>query len=347
MKKRHLVAALVTLLSLTLVQPLWARGVAVTLAEVQSTSISERLYATGSLEAGASTQVRTQVSGRITQLNLTDGRYVESGQLLVQLDDREVQARLLQAQVHLSETERQLARDRRLEASQSISQDQLQAREAEVASARAQVQALQTEAERYQIRAPFSGFLGEHDLTPGQLLDAGQTLTTLDDLSQMRVDFALAERHLARIQPGQRLLAQVLAWPEETFEGQIASIGTRIDPNTRNLQIRGRIDNPDQRLRPGMLVTLTLETAERTTLMVPARSLTYNRDEKAVFLVNDQGQVQRRVVETGLTRAHHIEITAGLEAGEKVIDQGVVKVREGTQVRVVEAPLTNDSRDAS
>lgn len=337
MKKYLIFPGLACVLCALIVQTAWARGVAVTLAEVEALPISERLYATGNLEAGSSTEIRAQVSGRIVELNMKTGQQVEAGELLVQLDDREPQARLLQAEVSLREAQRQLQRYQRLAATQSIPQDQLDAQQASVDNAQAQLQALQAEVERYAIRAPFSGFLGEQDLTPGMLLDAGQTLTTLDDLSQMQIRFSLAERHLSKIAQGQNLTAQVHAWPDQDFQGELVSIGTRIHASTRNLQLRGRIDNPDLKLRPGMLASLTLELEPRMTLMVPARSLSYEGRNKYVFQVNQDNQVVRRAVEIGLTRARQIEIISGLNPGDQVIDQGVVKVREGTQVRVVES----------
>lgn len=329
--------AVALLLSFLALHTAYAQGPAVTLFSVEETEMSHRLYATGTLQSRYSTELRTQVTGRITELNMEDGAYVEQGELLVRLDDREPQARLLQAEVDLREAQRQLARFQRLEASQSISQDQLDQQQARVDNVQAQILAAQAEVERYRILAPFSGFLGEQDLTPGMLLDSGQVLTTLDDLSQMRVNFSLAERHLSLLASGQRIQAEVLAWPEQSFQGEVVSLGTRIDPVTRNLPVRGRLDNPDQLLRPGMLATLTLETTPRPTLLVPSRSLTYDGSEKAVFLIDSEGQAQRRLVETGTPRAEYIEITAGLEAGDQVVDEGVVKVREGIRVRVIEA----------
>ncbi len=312
-----------------------AQGVAVTLAQAETTYLSEHLYATGRLEARNSTEIRTQVTGRVVEHHLEDGALVQAGQLLVQLDDREPQARLLQAQVTLREAERQLLRDQQLKARQVISADQLAQQQAAVDNAQAQVLAAQAEVDRYRLVAPFSGMLGNQDLTTGMLLDSGQTLTTLDDLSQMRVEFALAERHLSRAQPGQTLKARVSAWPDQEFTGELSTLATRLDPNTLNLQARGLIANPDLQLRPGMLASITLQTSPRLTLMVPARSLSYSGSEKFVFIVDENQQVSRQPVEIGLTRARAIEITSGLSPGDQVIDQGVVKVREGMRVRVV------------
>lgn len=329
--------ALSLLLGLLVLHPAYAREPAVTLASVQETQLSQRLYATGTLEARRSTKIRTQVAGRIMETKLQDGAYVETGDLLVQLDDREVRARLLQAQVTLREAQRQLERYQRLQVSQSISQDQLDAQQAAVDTAEAQMLAMQAELERYRILAPFSGHLGEQELTTGMLLDAGQTLTTLDDLSRMRIDFSLAEKHLSLLAQGQAITAQVAAWPDQDFQGELVSLGTRIDPVTRNLPVRGLLENPEGKLRPGMLASLTLYSDPRTALMVPARSLTYSAQEKAVFMLDSEGKVTRKVVEIGSTHAEQIEITQGLQAGDRVIDQGVVKLREGMQVRVVES----------
>lgn len=331
--KKHLVRLLPALLLGLFVTSVPARELTVTLTEARTQTISQSLYASGTLRAWQSTDLRTQVSGRVVVLNLQEGSWVEQGQLLIQLDDREPRSRLQQAQVSLREARRQLERFQQLQQSQSISQDQLDAQQATVDATQAQLVALQAEVERYRITAPFSGFLGEHNITHGMLLDSGSMITTLDDLSQMRVDFALAERHLSQLQPGLPLQASTPAWDEQTFHGELKSIGTRIDPTTRNLSLRGQLANPQQQLRPGMLVSLTLQTRSRDALLVPTRSLTFSGQEKAVFVVNAQGIAQRRVVEVGATQADWAEILSGLEAGEQVVDQGVVKVRDGARVR--------------
>ncbi|WP_162299760.1 efflux RND transporter periplasmic adaptor subunit [Marinospirillum perlucidum] len=308
------------------------REVSVTLTQVTRQVISEQLYATAGLEAGQSQQLRSQASGRITRITHQSGDFIEAGALLIQLDDRLARANHEEARVQLQEDQRLLQRYQRLHASQSLSQDQLDSQIAAVAIAKARFQAAATQLEDYQIRAPFSGFLGQFDWTSGMLIDAGQELTTLDDLSSMQVDFALAEKHLAQVAPGQTITARVPAWPEEEFAGQVISVATRLDPQTRQLAVRARINNPEQRLRPGMLANLTLATQPRQALMIPARSLTYSADEKAVYLRDDEGLARRQTVETGLIRSEQLEITAGLEAGQWIVDQGVVKVREGVRL---------------
>lgn len=331
--KKHPLGLLLALLLSLNTTPLLAREVAVTLIEAKTQQISQHLYASGTLRAWQSTDLRTQVSGRVLTLQLQENSPVKQGQLLIQLDDREPRSRLVQSEVNLREAQRQLKRFQQLQQSQSISQDQLDAQQAAVDTAQAQHLAIQAEIERYRILAPFTGFLGEHNITKGMLLDSGSLITTLDDLSQMRVDFSLAERHLSLLQPGLPLQANTPAWPDQTFSGELLSIGTRIDPTTRNLSLRGRLANPQQQLRPGMLVSLELETRNRNALIVPARSLTFSGQEKAVFVINEQGVAQRRIVEVGATQAEWAEILSGLEAGEQVVDQGVVKVRDGIRVR--------------
>lgn len=334
MSIHRLLPALLLLLCSPLLQ---AQGTAVTLAEVRQDQFAQQLYASGTLRAWQSTDLRTQVSGRIITLALDEGAWVEKGQLLIQLDDREARSRLLQNEIGLREAERQLTRFQRLRTTQSISQDQLEAQAAQVDILQAQLLSAQAELEHYRITAPFSGYLGQHQMTEGMLLDSGSLITTLDDLSRMRVDFTLAERHLNQLHSGLLLQAASQAWPDRAFPGELINLGTRIDPVTRNISLRGQLDNSGGLLRPGMLVSLSLETAERQALLVPARSLTFSGAEKAVFVVSPDGIARRRVVEVGATWAEWAEILSGLEIGEKVIDQGVVKIRDGMPVRPVQS----------
>jgi len=314
--------------------------VTVTLTKAHKQKISQYLYASGTLRAWQATDLRTQVSGRVVSLKLQENGWVEQGQLLILLDDREPRSRLRQAEVSLREAQRLLERYQRLQKNQSISQDQLETQQAVADTAQAELLALQAEVERYRITAPFSGYLGEHNITTGMLLDSGSLITTLDDLSQLRVDFSLAERHLSLLKPGLPLQATTPAWEDQLFEGVLHSIGTRIDPVTRNLSLQGRLTNPQQQLRPGMLINLTLQARSREALLIPARSLTYDGQEKAVFVVNEKGIAQRRTVEVGATQAEWVEILSGLEAGEQLVDQGVVKVRNGIQVRTLKPDFT-------
>lgn len=337
MNIRLLLPALLLLLCSPLLQ---AASTAVTLAEVRQDQFAQQLYASGTLRAWQSTDLRPQVSGRITRLALEEGAWVEKGALLLQLDDREARSRFLQNEINLREAERQLNRFQRLRSTQAISQDQLEAQAAQVDILRAQLLFAQAELERYRITAPFSGYLGQHQLTEGMLLDSGSLITTLDDLRHMQVDFTLSERHLNHLRTGLALKAASLAWPDHSFPGEISGLGTRIDPVTRNISLRGKLDNSGGLLRPGMLVSLTLETARRQALIVPARSLTFSGREKAVFVVSTDGVAKRRVVEVGATRAEWAEILSGLEVGEQVIDQGVVRVRDGMQVQ----PLLPDEQ---
>ncbi|WP_416886448.1 efflux RND transporter periplasmic adaptor subunit [Marinospirillum sp.] len=318
----------------------WAQGprVAVTLTQPEVRAIHQPLFASGRLQALHSLELKAEVSALVLAHQLEDGAEVEAGQLLVQLDDRRLQAQQRQVQANLNEATQQLARFERLIQTQAITQEQLSSQQARVESLLAEQQALSAERERYRILAPFSGHLGEQDLVVGQLVDNGARLTTLDQLDPLRVDFTLAEQHLAHLYPGQSLQVQVAAWPETNFSGAIHSIGTRIDPTTGQLQIRGRLANPDLQLRPGMFAQIQLQIRPREALTVPVSSLSYNGPEVAVFVMDASQQVRRRLIEVGRVTADWAEVLSGLNADEQIIHQGVVKVRDGMFVRPVMAP---------
>lgn len=318
----------------------WAQAprVAVTLTQPEIRSIHQPLFASGRLQAQQSVDIKAEVSALVLAHQLEDGAQVEAGQLLVQLDDRRLQAQQRQVQANLNEATQQLARFERLIQTQAITQEQLSSQQARVESLRAEQQALSAERERYRILAPFQGHLGEQDLVVGQLVDNGTRLTTLDQLNPLRVDFTLAEQHLAHLYPGQPFQVRVAAWPETDFEGAIQSIGTRVDPSTGQLQIRGRLANPDLQLRPGMFAQIQLQIRPREALTVPVSSLSYNGPEVAVFVINASQQVQRRLIQVGRITADWAEVISGLQADEQIIHQGVVKVRDGMFVRPVTAP---------
>lgn len=306
----------------------------VTVTQVQQGVIDQPLDATGRLTALRRMDLRAEVTAKVVTHQLVDGARVEQGQLLVQFDDRRLRTQERQLHIQLDEANSQLARYQRLILTQAITQEMLQQQQARVASLRTELEALQVELARYQLHAPFQGDLGAHQLIAGQLVDAGSVLTHLDQLDVMQVEFTLPERYLPHLNVGQIFNLEVLARPGHSWQGEIDHLSTRIDPRSGQILLRGRLDNPEHLLRPGMSAHVRLHIAPRLGLTVPVQSLVYFGSDVAVFVVDEMQRVQRRQVQLGRVTAHWAEILSGLEAGESLVHHGVVRMREGLVVRV-------------
>ena len=165
-------------------------------------------------------------------------------------------------------------------------------------------------------------------------MQPGDTITTLDDISLIKVDFSIAENHLASVAKGQTLSASSVAYPGEEFIGKISNIDTRLDPISRSIRVRATIDNQDNRLRPGMLLTVIVEKRVLNTLVLPEKALVPVQDKQYVYVVKDNVAHQTEVV-IGERRPGLVQIVSGLNKGDEVITEGTLRVRDQSPVNVL------------
>lgn len=309
----------------------------VTAFPVTATTLQQSLMALGNLKANQSVDIAPQINGRIVALHLRDGVSVKSGQLLVELDDREQEAITAQARIAFEDAQRQLDYMEALINSKAISVEQLKAQRATVDRLAAALQAELAILDHYTLEAPFAGMLSFHEQSVGALVNAGTVLTTLDDLSTMKLTFDLPENTLGQISKGARVSATTDAWPGKTFTGTIDSINPRIDPVNLTLQVRALLDNPESQLLPGMLMRISIERQnQQQRLVVPSRSILFDGNRRYVFVIDEQNRVERRTITTGQTIDQYIVVLSGLVEGERVVNEGAVKVTDGRRVTVLD-----------
>ncbi|PJK14763.1 efflux transporter periplasmic adaptor subunit [Lysobacteraceae bacterium NML07-0707] len=312
-----------------------ASAVPVTTAVAREEAFVGAVSAVGTVSARESVTVTAKVSETVQRVHFESGQQVARGAVLVTLSGQQQQAALQAAEANAEEAERLYQRNRQLVEQQLIARASFDAQVASRSATRAQVAQIRAQLAERVIRAPFSGVLGIRQVSPGALVTPGTVITTLDDISRVYVDFPLPESQLALLGVGQRLLGTTVAWPGRSFEGVVTTINTRIDPVSRAVMVRADFANPDRALRPGMLFNIQLQQAERTALMVPEIALTQVGRERYVWKVDADNKVQQSPVETGQREAGKVEIVQGLKAGERIVVEGVGKLRNGQ--RVVEA----------
>ncbi|MTI13488.1 efflux RND transporter periplasmic adaptor subunit [Sansalvadorimonas verongulae] len=317
----------------------------VTAAIVENTLVSQDIPALGTLKANQAVSVVSQVSGRVSSLNIEDGLFVNEGDVLVSLDNREQSARVKEAKVTLSDAVRQLNNSTNLYNTKAISKDQLQAQQAVVDKARAVLAREEAALSYLTLTAPFSGVLGFSDTSTGALLSANQSITTLDDLSVMKLFFDLPENSLSRVAPGTKIIAVTDAWPDEIFTGTIDTINPRINPNNLTYTARAVLDNANGQLRPGMMVRISVQQKAQNTLSVPARSIMFDGNKKYVYVIDADSVVHKNFITTGESFEESISVLDGLKPGDRIVDEGVVKARDGISVNVIDANVASNARE--
>ncbi|ETI65212.1 secretion protein HylD, partial [Sphingobium sp. C100] len=167
----------------------------------------------------------------------------------------------------------------------------------------------------------------------GAIIPAGTAIATVSDISRIKLDFTIPETQLSMIRQGMPIKAVSAAWPDRPFNGTIATIDPVIDPATRAIRVRAILPNGDKALKPGMLLTVSVFARERESLAVPELAVVGDGEDRFVFVLEDR-TAKRVKVDTGMRQNGQVEILGGVKAGQKVVTEGVVKLTDGTKVRL-------------
>jgi membrane fusion protein (multidrug efflux system) len=335
----------------------------VTATKVKYLDWQPQLTAVATVTAVRGVDVTTEIAGLVREIHFTSGQDVKKGDLLIQLNDDADRAQLvsLEAAADLSQTT--LARDKAQFEAQAIAQAVVDADAADLRSRRALVAQQQALIAKKAIRAPFAGKLGITTVNPGQYLNPGDKVVTLQTIDPIFVDFTLPQRDVASLTMGQVVTARTDTFPGVQFTGRITAINPRLDPDTRNITVQSTVPNPKRQLLPGMFANAAVDVGEKKHLLtLPQTAITFNPYGSTVFVVMtaeeaaraasspggaapvqtaatstpDSGNlvVRQQFVTTGDTRGDQIAILQGLKEGQTVVTTGQVKLKNGTPVTI-------------
>ncbi len=307
--------------------------------------LSLEVEALGTARASESIDVTAKVSNLVTAIRFTEGQQVRKGDILVELDGAQARADLAVADAALKESASQLQRSRELYETKVLSDQQIEQIESTYSANVARVAAARSRLSDTIIRAPFNGRVGLRRASVGGLVAPGTVITTLDDTSTIKLDFTVPERVVAAMKPGLTLEARSVAYPDQVFEGKVASVDSRVDPNTRSVIVRALVPNDDGLLKPGMFLNVHLSRGTADVLVVPEESLVPEQGDVFVYVVQD-GKASKRKIQTGQRAVGTVQVTDGLQAGEIVVTEGTQKLRDGASVSVSE-PTAAPGRSAA
>jgi membrane fusion protein (multidrug efflux system) len=310
--------------------------VQVVTAEVREAAVVERIESIGTARAREAVTITSRVSGIVTAIGFEEGQKVEARDVLIELDRSQQVAALDRSRAVADDARTKLDRARRLRATQAVAEAQIDQLEAGLAQAEAQVREAAAKVEEMKIIAPFAGRVGLRQVSLGALIQPGTVVTTLDDLSRLRVEFAVPEVFTARLAVGQRVVATSRAFGERRFEGDVTVVDTRIDPATRTVRAVAEFPNPDETLKPGLFLNIALTLAERpVALLVPEEAIDPVGDRTFVYAVRD-GRAVRREVRLGMRAQGEVEVVSGVTAEDQVVVRGLQRLRDGVPVHVTE-----------
>ncbi len=322
----------------------------VTVAEVAMNDFADSIEALGTTRANETVQLTAQISDKVQEIRFSDGQVVRQGDVLLVLDNAEELANLDAAQALAAERKSAFDRASDLNKRKIIAEETFETRRAEYQQAEAEVRSLQSRIDNTIIKAPFDGILGLRNVSLGALVQPGTVVTTIDDLSVIKVDFEVPALYLQDLKPGLKVNGTVEGLPGRTSSGEVATVHTQVDPVTRAVRIRAIIPNPDLLLRPGLLMNITLDLRARQSLTVPEGALIQLRDQTFVFVAEEteEGKTLARRVELkrGMRRLGEVEVLGGLQEGQRVIVTGFMRLADGDAVKINEQAIVKSTAAA-
>ena len=322
-------------------------GTAVEVMKVQSTKLAQSITAVGSLRSDESVVIRPEVSGRVAEILFTEGARVSKGAPLVRLDASVQRAELAQADANLSLSKSKLERAIDLQKKGFISSQAKDEADNNARVAQAADDLAAAKLTKLEVKAPFSGIVGLRLVSLGDYVKDGQDMVNLEGVDPLKVDFKVPELFLKQVAVGQALQIGLDAFPNKIFDGRVFAINPLVDTNGRSIVIRAIVKNGEARLRPGMFARVRLLFGEsQDSLTVPEQTLFPVGDDQYLYRVVD-GRAQRLKVEIGQRKQGQVEITQGLKAGDIVVTAGQPKLKDGAQVKIVDAPSATRSAGAA
>lgn len=306
-------------------------------AEATRQAWSDPLESLGTLAANESVTLSATVTDTVTAINFEGGETVSRGDVLVELSDAEERAALREAQALRIERQNAVDRLAQLQARNLAPRADIEDSRAQLQQVDATLQGLRARLDDYRVTAPFDGVVGVRDISVGALVTPGDELATLDDVSRMKLDFEVPEVQLGALAEGLALSATTAAYPEREFDGQIATIDSRVDPVSRSIGVRALLDNDERLLRPGMLMRVTLDRRPRQTLVIPESAVVAEGRRQSVWVITsrENGRVERREIGVGARRRGEVEVTEGLAPGDLVVSHGADRLHDASTVELI------------
>jgi membrane fusion protein (multidrug efflux system) len=306
----------------------------VVVVEAKQQSVSEMLSLVGTVAADEQVEIKAETEGVVEEINFEEGKPVTKGQLLIRLDESKLASAVAEAEANFKLSQANYERSKQLFQDKLISQQEFDQAASTFEVNRASLELKKRLLKDARIFAPFAGVMGGRSVSPGQVIARNNTLSWLVVLDPVKVEVNVPERFLSQLQLGQTLEIKVAAWPERKFKGEVYFIAPFVEPATRTALVKARVANADHVLKPGMFANLdlTLQLREQA-IVIPEVAVMLNGDNALVFIVNEKQEAQIRPVKLGVRLAGRVEVLAGLSSGERVIVEGIQKVRPGAPVK--------------
>jgi membrane fusion protein, multidrug efflux system len=296
---------------------------------VKPGKLDNKLIVTGSIIANESLELKSEVSGKITGIFFQEGKRVQKGELLVQINDEEIRAQLEKQKHNIKLNEDNEFRQRKLLEKDAISQEEYDNALNRLNTTISDVKVLESQLDKSRIIAPFEGTIGLRYVSSGAYISPATTIATLYSVNPAKLEFSVPSRYSTQVAPGKKVFFKVEN-SDKTWRGDVYAVEPQVDPNTRTIKIRAIADNRERLLLPGQFVQvdLILETKQEA-LLIPTQAIIQEMEGAKVF-VSRKGKAEPVMVTTGIRTESELEIVSGLSTGDTLIITGLLQIRSGS-----------------
>lgn len=293
--------------------------------------LRETVGLVGSIAANESAELRPEIPGVINSIDFEEGAVVKKGDILVKLDTREIEAQLAETRASFLLAEQNLKRNQSLLDDQAVSRLEVDAAVADHARLRAAIDLLEVKLAKSSITAPFDGVAGSRSLSVGDFVTSQSVITTVDDLSRLKVEMQVPERYLPNLKPGGTFtLRAATSAPDEDVTGEVYFVSPRIEEDTRSTLVKGYVKEPPPFLKPGMFanITLVLRVVENALVVPETAILSTARGTVLIVPAEKDGVIVAEFVpvKTGLRVPGYVQVSPvgpPIKAGDEIVSSGV------------------------
>jgi membrane fusion protein (multidrug efflux system) len=301
----------------------------------------------GSIAAVKGVALSNDAPGVVSRISFESGAFVHQGQVLVELDTSVERAQLASAEARRDLAQITATRSRALVEKAAIARSQLDNDDAQLKTSSTDMNAIQAQIDRKVVRAPFAGRLGIRAVNLGQYLNPGTTLTVLEAIDSVYVDFTLPQQRLGDVKVGMPVRVVIEGADATPRDGVVAAIDPEIDSTTRSIKLRASVPNKQEKLRPGMFANVSVVLPQHAaSVTVPATAIVHAAYGDSVFVVDDKKDAtgtpakpaakaaRQQFVRLGEARGDFVAVLDGVKSGDEVVTSGAFKLRNGSGVVV-------------
>ncbi|MDQ3020663.1 MAG: efflux RND transporter periplasmic adaptor subunit [Bacteroidota bacterium] len=301
---------------------------------IRSTDLENEVATVGTIIANEGVEIKSELTRKITGIYFKEGSFVPKGKVLFKLDDSDILARLRKLDLDEELNVKQEDREKQLLDKGLLTPDEYDVRSTDIQKIRADIEILEVELSKTEIAAPFSGITGFRNVSIGSLVNNSVVLTSIQDISRVKVDFSIPEKYINLFKPGQQITFTVDGYDED-FSGTVISYDPKIDESTRTIELRASANNKGNKLFPGSFVKVKLKLDNISdAVMIPTESVVPKLKGQSVYLYQN-GQSVVKDVDMGIRTDKDVQIISNLFIGDTVITTNILRLKPNGKVKII------------